>query len=71
MKKTSKHIFLAGALILLATVIQAAPSSPPGGGMSPPCWPPPCLPIDGGISFLIAAAAVYGGKKLYDHQKKS
>jgi hypothetical protein len=71
MKKTSKHIFLSVALVLLATVIQAAPSAPPGGGMSPPCWPPPCLPIDGGISFLIAAAAVYGGKKLYDHQKKS
>ena len=71
MKKSSKHIFLSGALVLLATVIQAAPGPPPGGGMSPPCWPPPCLPIDGGISFLIAAAAVYGGKKLYDHQKKS
>lgn len=38
-----------------------------GGG----CWPPPCVPIDGGISILIAAGALYGGKKLYDKHKQS
>ena len=71
MKKSVKHIFIAGFLVAASFVAQAAPGPPIGGGMSPPCWPPPCLPIDGGISFLVAAAAVYGGKKLYDHQKKS
>lgn len=38
-----------------------------GGG----CWPPPCVPIDGGISILIAAGALYGGKKLYNKHKQS
>ena len=38
-----------------------------GGG----CWPPPCIPIDGGISILIAAGALYGGNKLYDTHKQS
>lgn len=38
-----------------------------GGG----CWPPPCIPIDGGISLLIAAGALYGGKKIYDKHKQS
>lgn len=43
---------------------------PPGGGGGPGCWPPPCVPIDGGISLLIAAGAIYGGKKLYDARKE-
>jgi len=38
-----------------------------GGG----CWPPPCIPIDGGISLLIAAGAIYGGRKLYQKHKDS
>ena len=72
MKIQAKHILIAGLFIAASYVANAgAPPPPPGGGMAPPCWPPPCLPIDGGIGFLIAAAAVYGGKKLYDHQKKS
>ncbi|HWY38598.1 MAG TPA: hypothetical protein VNY73_08570 [Bacteroidia bacterium] len=71
MKKTAKHIFIAGLFVAASYVAQAGPPPPPGGGSTPSCWPPPCLPIDGGISFLIAAAAVYGGKKLYDYQKNS
>jgi hypothetical protein len=71
MKESTKHILLTGVLMVASFVVNAAPVSPPGGGTSAVCWPPPCVPIDGGISFLLAAAAVYGGKKLYDHQKKS
>lgn len=50
-----------------AFCFAGAPSGPPTGG--PGCWPPPCVPIDGGISLLIAAGAIYGGKKLYSKQK--
>ena len=46
----------------------AAAPPPPGG--SPGCWPPPCIPIDGGISLLIAAGAIYGGRKLYINKKE-
>lgn len=46
------------------------PPPPPDGGDEPGCWPPPCIPIDGGISLLIAAGAVYGGRKLYSKQKE-
>lgn len=69
MKLKAKHILAAG-LLVAAYAVQAAPA-PPGGGTAPPCWPPPCIPVDGGVSFLVAAAAIYGGKKLYDLQKKS
>ena len=53
---------------------MAFPPFPSGGpaGSAPDCWPPPCIPIDGGISLLIAAGAIYGGRKLYkNHQEKN
>jgi len=46
----------------------AAPPPPPP---SPGCWPPPCIPIDGGVSILIAAGALYGAKKSYDKFKSA
>ena len=70
MKNSTKHTLIAGILVAVSYLAQAAPAPPIGGGV-PACWPPPCIPIDGGVSFLIAAAAVYGGKKLYDSHKKS
>lgn len=30
----------------------------------------PCIPIDGGISALLAVGAGYGIKKIYNHRKK-
>ena len=38
-----------------------------------PCGPPfePCpIPLDGGVSILIAAGLIYGGKKVNDLNKK-
>ena len=67
-------ILLTISLIMLACVAlgQPAGGAPPGGpaGGAAPCWPPPCVPIDGGISFLIAIGAAFGGKKAYDSIKK-
>jgi hypothetical protein len=42
-----------------------------GGGGGEPCWPPPCIPVDGGIVFLIAIGAAYGTKKAYDQFSSS
>jgi hypothetical protein len=59
-------------LLLLLCVnykLHSAPPPPPTG--TPACWPPPCVPIDGGVSFLIVAGAAYGAKKLYDQRKKN
>jgi hypothetical protein len=55
-------IFILG----ITSICIAQPPPPPGG---PGCWPPPCVPIDGGISLLIAAGAIYGGRKLYYNKK--
>jgi hypothetical protein len=60
--------------ILMASVCLAGPPPPPSGGGGSggnfACWPPPCIPIDGGISLLIAAGAIYGGRKLYKNQQE-
>lgn len=68
--KDFKH-FIYILILLLAMVafngaFAAGPPGPPGGGGGPGCWPPPCVPIDGGISFLLLAGAAYGGKKVFD-----
>lgn len=74
MKKTVKHLLFAGILSIISLTANAQPAGgpPPGGpsgGNNPPCWPPPCVPVDGGISILIALGAAYGSKKAYDHFK--
>jgi hypothetical protein len=38
-------------------------------GGPPPCWPPPCIPIDGGLGLLIAAGALLGAKRAIDHRR--
>lgn len=66
-----KRLTFAITFVLALTGSQyllAAPPPPPA--VKPPCWPPPCVPIDGGISALIVAGAAYGAKKLYDKKKK-
>ena len=40
-----------------------------GAPTGPTCWPPPCIPIDGGLGFLVAAGIAYGIKKINDIQK--
>ena len=66
--KSIKFIFTALLIVLGSQILLSAPPPPPAG--SPGCWPPPCVPIDGGITFLIAAGAAYGAKKLVDARKK-
>lgn len=62
-----KLIFLLFSLSVMNEVLAQGPPGPPTGGPGGPgCWPPPCVPIDGGISVLLVAGALYGGKKIYD-----
>ena len=59
-------------LITVIIFIVAVPllcKAPPAGPSS--CYPATnCIPIDGGISLLVAAGAIYGGKKLYSNRKE-
>lgn len=70
---TNRQYKIVAALVLFAVACAATmhaqppPPPPPTGG--PPCWPPPCIPVDGGILFAVGAAAVFGGKKIYNSFK--
>lgn len=66
----SKFLFLFILTFGIVSLCVALPPPPPPPEEDPGCWPPPCIPIDGGISLLIAAGAIYGGKKLYSKQKE-
>lgn len=62
MKNALRYALLSTALVLpFAGVVLAQ-----GVGGPPPCWPPPCIPIDGGVSLLVAAGAILGGKRALD-----
>lgn len=66
-----KFLMVVAALFIVATASAQVPE-PPGGG-APPCGEPfgTVCPIDGGVSFLIAAGVALGGKKAYELRKKS
>jgi len=68
-----KKIFATLVIILSLSVGDQLMAQPPdpggGGGGGPSCFPPPCIPIDGGLSLLLAAGVAYGGKKMYDLKK--
>ena len=73
MKKTLKNIIPIATLVCFMFLGTDLLAGPPGGGGGPGgqggCIPPPCIPIDGGISLLIAAGVAFGGKKISDQLK--
>lgn len=56
-------------LILISNSVFSQLGTPPTGPGGPPCWPPPCIPVDGGIGFLIIIGAALGIKKIYFTKK--
>ncbi|MEO7082516.1 MAG: hypothetical protein ABIY71_13370 [Flavobacteriales bacterium] len=66
MKITLRLLLLSAFLVV---PVIGALMAQPGSGGGPPCWPPPCIPIDGGLSLLIGAGALLGGKKALDARK--
>ena len=70
MQKIPSIIFLI-SLFCVPCLLCAAPTPPGGGGTTPICWPPPCVPLDGGISILAAAGAAYGLYKVKNQRGDS
>ena len=67
-----KLFFTLLTIVAFQFAAEAQPPNPGGGGgtSTPNCFPPPCVPIDGGLSWLLLAGTVYGGKKLYKAKKE-
>ncbi|MFB6258590.1 MAG: PID-CTERM protein-sorting domain-containing protein [Flavobacteriales bacterium] len=73
--KLFKLILLTGVIFGVFFLLPEGAFAQPGGGGTgggddPGCWPPPCVPIDGGIGWLVAAGAIYGGRKAYKSSRK-
>lgn len=66
---TKKILFTCFFIVCVICLSNAAPPPPPGGG--PGCWPPPCIPVDGGIGLLVAAGVAYGAKKFLGAKKNN
>lgn len=68
LKRSFAFLALLTFLVLTPATMSAQDSPFPDEGGDPPCDGPfgPVCPIDGGLSFLIAAGVALGGKKAYD-----
>jgi len=64
-KLKMKLMLLAVALSVTATTIQAQGPGGPGGGPDPNR-----IPIDGGLSLVVAAGIAYAAKKGIEKRKK-
>ena len=56
-------------LIFLILFISINYFSQPGPPSGPNCWPPPCIPIDGGISIFTFLSILFGYKFLSKKNK--
>jgi hypothetical protein len=61
--KMNKYFLLAATILLVLIGFQtghAQPPPPPPPVEVPPCWPPPCVPVNGGILYAIGGAVLFG-----------
>ena len=63
------HKIITALLLALPLLINQAIAQPPPP-TGPPCWPPPCVPVDGGISYFVIAGILMGSITLYFSNKK-
>ena len=68
-----KIIFTFISLFGSVALFAQPPGGPPpgGGGGDPPCWAPECIPIDGGIIFLIVGGIMLGVFTVYSHKSRA
>ena len=61
-KSMNKKILALLICIILFNIqsLFGQPQGPPNA----PCWPPPCIPIDGGISIFTFLSILFGYKFL-------
>lgn len=72
-KKGIAALFLVGSAAM--TFAQPPGGPPPGGGgtqgTDPPCWDPECIPVDGGIWFLLLGGTLLGIRMIYAQRNRS
>lgn len=71
--KLNKYIFLFLIILLVAVSSQPCfaqlPPPPPPPPTGPPCWPPPCVPVNSGLIYALGAALLFGVYAIYKSVK--
>lgn len=71
--KLNKYLFLFIVILLIAVSSQPIyaqlPPPPPPPPTGPPCWPPPCVPVNGGLIYALSAALLFGVYAIYKSVK--
>ena len=65
-----KKLFYLNLLFLMISISNDLKAQPPSGDPGGGQGDPPGIPIDGGLSLLLAAGVAYGGKNVYQMNKK-
>ena len=61
----NKKIFFLIIILFISKFYFSQPGPPSG----PNCWPPPCIPVDGGISIFTLLSILFGYKFLLKKNK--
>lgn len=69
MRQYITWILSAAGMMIVFTFLPALAGAQPNPGCDP-AIDPTCVPIDGGLSLLIAAGVGYGVKKVRDSRKQ-
>lgn len=57
-------------ICLMKSFDTLAAPVPVGGGGQPPCFPPPCVPIDGGTIWMVVIGFIFAFLALYKFKIK-
>ena len=71
MKKHSLIHALCGTAFFVLILAATAVAQPTTGGPTPGTQQPAAVPIDGGVSLLLAAGAAYGLRRLRNRRAKA
>ena len=58
--KINQILFLILIICTESFIAQGGPGGP--GGPPGGCWPPPCIPIDGGLTIFSLLSIIFGYK---------
>lgn len=75
LRQSKRLLLTVFALLVNVHLFSQPPGGPPPGGggttgTTPPCWEPECIPIDGGLIFLLIGGVLFGAHLIYQYKRR-